>query len=144
MDVVRVMCSDAGSIDSPNGRFFGVVRRFSAVEFDVPDDPDADGYIFQYGKVNWLPEPTFSLSLVRQLEVTDSSGEHEGYLQVQFELRYSLSEELESLGSRTEWWFPGDESSLDTWLSSLAELPIVDLLSRKVAREFAVWEDGTC
>ncbi|ORT59512.1 hypothetical protein BKD26_11330 [Streptomyces sp. CB03238] len=84
------------------------------------------------------------MSLVRQLEVADSSGEHVGYLQVMFELRYSLDEELENLGGHAEWWFPGGAYSLDAWLSILAELPIVDLLSRKAPREFLVWQDETC
>lgn len=143
VEIAREMCSGVGVVDSPKAGFFEVVRRFSAVDFDVPEDPDADGYLFQYGKVNWLPEPTFSFGLVRQLEVVDPSGEHECYLQVQFELRYSLDEELENLGSHTEWWFPGGDCSLDTWLSSLAELPMVDFLSGRAPREFVVWQDET-
>ncbi|MET9515937.1 hypothetical protein [Streptomyces sp. NPDC002994] len=143
VDIAREACSGVGALDSPKSAFFEVVRRFS-VEFEVPGDPDADGYLFQYGKVNWLSEPTFSFGLVRQLEVVDPCGEHECYLQVQFELRYSLDEELENVGSHTEWWFPGGDCLLDSWLSSLAELPMVDFLSRKALREFVVWQDEAC
>lgn len=120
-----------------------LVRRYAAIEFDVPDLPDADGYLFQYGKVSWFSEPTFVLSLVRQLEVVDSSGEHEYYIQVQFEFRYSLDDDLESVASHSEWWFPGGEVSFEEWLHSVSRSPITGTLAEKAPREFEIWQDQT-
>lgn len=78
----------------------------SAIEFEVPEGPDADGYPFQYGKANWFAEPTFALGIVRQLEVIDLAGDHESYVQVKFELRYTLDDDLESIESHSERMVP--------------------------------------
>lgn len=118
-----------------------LARRFVAVEFDVPDDRDADGFLFQYGKANWFPEPTFVLNMVRQLEVVDADGGHELYYQVQFEYRFALDAELEAVGSHSAWWFRGDGTSFESWLDSVLKSPIGGLLGSRNPREFLVAED---
>ena len=118
-----------------------LARRFAAVEFDVPEDQDADGFLFQYGRANWFPEHIFVLNMVRQLEVVDSGGEHEFYSQVQFEYRYALDAELEAAGSHSGWWFPGDGPSFESWLDSVSRSPIGGLLGGRNPREFVVSED---
>lgn len=118
-----------------------LVRRFSAIEFEVPELPDADGYLFQYGKVNWFPEPTFALGIVRQLEVVDAAGEHESYVQVQFEFRYALDGDLDSVGSHSEWWFPDGEISFNSWLDSVDRAGISNRLAVKTPRDFAIWQE---
>ncbi|MER6590907.1 hypothetical protein ABT214_03400 [Micromonospora purpureochromogenes] len=141
-DVAQALVGETRSFNSPEASgFIDLVRRFSEVEFEVPDVPDADGYLFQYGKVNWFFEPTFVLNVVRQLEVVDSSGEHEAYIHVQFEFRYQLDEELQSAGSYSEWWFPGSERSLNSWIDSISRAPIMGLLATKTLREFEIWQD---
>ncbi|MFE3270834.1 hypothetical protein [Streptomyces sp. NPDC059215] len=117
------------------------VGRFSAIEFEVPEIPDADGYLFQYGKVNWFPEPTFALGIVRQLEVVDSSGEHESYVQVQFEFRYPMDGDLESVASHSEWWFPDGEVSFGSWLDSVHRAPIMSILAAKAPRDFEISQE---
>lgn len=142
-DIARALVGESDSFNSPAASgFTDLVRRFSEIEFEVPDVPDADGYLFQFGRASWFPEPTFVLSVVRQLEVVDSSGEHEAYIQVQFDFRYELDKELESAGSHSEWWFPGGEVSLDAWLDSVGLAPIMSLLARKTPRAFEIWQDG--
>jgi len=117
------------------------VRSFSAIEFEVPELPDADGYLFQYGKVNWFSEPTFAVGIVRQLEVVDSAGEHESYVQVQFEFRYPLDGDLESVASHSEWWFPDGEVPFNSWLDSVNRAPIMGLLAAKVPRDFEISQE---
>ncbi|WP_433358750.1 hypothetical protein [Streptosporangium sp. CA-115845] len=141
LDLARGLLGEPPLFTSQVSDLTGLVRRYSAIEFDIPELPDADGYLFQYGKVSWFSEPTFVLSLVRQLEVIDSSGEHEYYVQVQFEFRYSLDNELESAGSHTEWWFPEDGISLDAWLESVNRASIMNILTQKTPREFEIWQD---
>ncbi|RZU44144.1 hypothetical protein EV284_1603 [Streptomyces sp. BK022] len=139
--VARQLVEGMSGFDrSPSG-LTRVVRKFSAIEFDVPDLPDVDGYLFQYGNVNWFPEPTFALSIVRQLEVVDAAGEHESYIQVQFELRYPSDDDLDSVGSHSEWWFPGGEVSFDTWLNSVERAEVSTRLAGKTPREFAIWQE---
>ncbi|QYN19133.1 hypothetical protein [Amycolatopsis sp. DSM 110486] len=94
-----------------------LARAFAATEFDVPDDRDADGYLFQYGKVTWLPDSTFIVGITRQLEVIDESGEHELYFQVEFEYRYQFDADLETAGKHSEWWFPDGATPFDSWLN---------------------------
>src|SRR5215831_15338988 len=81
----------------------GIVRRFSEVEFEVPELPDADGYLFQYGRAGWLPEPTFVLGILRQFEVVDSAGEHESYVHVEFACMYPMDDDLDAAGSHAQW-----------------------------------------
>ncbi|MFE7210074.1 hypothetical protein ACFU93_08795 [Streptomyces sp. NPDC057611] len=139
--IARRLAEEMGGFESSLLGLTRLVRRFSAIEFDVPELPDADGYLFQYGKVNWFPEPTFALGIVRQLEVVDAAGEHESYVQVQFEFRYPLDDDLDSVGSHSEWWFPGSEVSFDSWMDSMDRTPISNLLAVKRPRDFAIWQE---
>jgi hypothetical protein len=117
------------------------VRRFEEVEFDVPDIPDSDGFLFQYGKVNWFSEPTFTIGFVRQLEMVDADGEHEAYSQVQLEFRYRVNVDLEAVEGRESWWFRSDPMSFDAWLDSVESDPIWEIVRRKVPVEFDVSQD---
>lgn len=92
------------------------VRSFAQIEFDVPTGTDSDGFLFQYGEVNWFSEPTFTVGFVRQMEFVDAEGEHEGYSQVQLEYRYPVDSDLRSLESHTSWWFYESGTSFDEWL----------------------------
>ncbi|MFJ6842772.1 hypothetical protein ACIQRE_08885 [Streptomyces griseoluteus] len=139
--IARRLVEEMGGFDRSLSGLTRVVREFSAVEFEVPDLPDADGYLFQYGNVNWFPEPTFALSIVRQLEVVDAAGEHESYVQVQFELRYPSDDDLDSVGSHSEWWFPGDGVSFDSWLESVERADVWTRLAAKTPREGAIWQE---
>jgi hypothetical protein len=139
--IARSLLDGPVRLDSPATTLVDLARRFSVIEFDIPDVPDADGYLFQYGKVSWFSEPTFVLSVVRQLEVMGSLGEHESYAQIQFEFRYPLDEDLASTGSYSSWWFPGGKTDLDAWLATVEQAPIMNIASRKAPREFEIWQD---
>lgn len=100
------------------------VRSFERIEFDVPSGTDSDGFLFQYGEVNWFSEPTFTIGFVRQLELVDPEGEPEGYSQVQLEYRYPVDSHLRSLGSRNSWWFRNGGTPFAGWLESVATDPV--------------------
>ena len=39
-----------------------VVRSFQRIGFEVSPGADSDGFLFQYGVVNWLAEPLFDVA----------------------------------------------------------------------------------
>ncbi|MFF8827844.1 hypothetical protein [Streptomyces sp. NPDC015131] len=139
--IARQLAEEMGGVDRSVSGLTPLVRRFAEIEFEVPELPDADGYLFQYGQANWFPEPTFALGIVRQIEFVDAAGEHESYVQVQFEFRYPLDDELDSVDSHSEWWFPGDGASFDSWLDSVDRAEISNLLAAKSPRDIAIWQE---
>ncbi|ROP55937.1 hypothetical protein [Streptomyces sp. PanSC9] len=68
--------------------------RFGRRLFDVPDTPDADGLLFQYGIHAFDGPPAFTVDLTRQFAVSDSNGDHDHYVQVHCEPRYAVVQEL--------------------------------------------------
>ena len=143
-DAVAVARRLVDEMDGFDPSLAGVVRvaeAFAGVEFDVPDVPDADGFLFQYGRVSWFSEPTFSVSIIRQLEVADSTGEHESYVQVSYELRYAVDDDLADVAPHADWWFPGGSVAFGDWLESVRSDPIADVLAGRTPREFVVDED---
>ncbi|WP_143110728.1 hypothetical protein [Streptomyces sp. cf124] len=117
------------------------VRSFERIGFDVPTGADSDGFLFQYGEVNWFSEPTFTLGFVRQMEIVDAEGEHEGYSQVQLEYRYRVDADLRSLESRNSWWFRESGTPLDEWLESVKRDPVWSVVREKIPVEFDVSQE---
>ncbi|MFF4828387.1 hypothetical protein [Streptomyces sp. NPDC001312] len=95
--------------------------RFGRRLFDVPDTPDADGLLFQFGTYAFDGPPTFTLDLVRQFGISDRDGDHDHYVQVHCELRYGLAPALEALGSFDSWFFHGAGDELGEWAERLTE-----------------------
>jgi hypothetical protein len=118
-----------------------VVRDFEKVKFEVPDSRDSDGFMFQYGKVNWLPDPTFILGFVRQLEIVDADGEHEAYSQIQLEYRYSIDADLDLLKNHSSWWFPESHFSFGEWLESMQQDSVWEVVREKRASGFDVSQE---
>lgn len=108
------------------------MKAFAAVVFEVPATPEADGFLFQYGKVNWLTTPMFILGITRQLAMSES------YLQVNFEYRYDVSV---SSDSDDEWWFTDDGRSFSEWYESVREKPIWRHLAEVEPVEFSIAQD---
>ena len=117
------------------------VRSFERISFDVPTGTDSDGFLFQYGEVNWFAEPTFTIGFVRQFEIVDVEGEHEGYSQVQLEYRYQSDADLRSLESHSSWWFHGGVTSFDEWLESVEQDPVWGITRGKVPVEFSTSQE---
>lgn len=121
--------------------FMSVIGDFQRVRFDVSEGADSDGFLFQYGQVNWFSEPTFTVGFTRQMELVDAEGEHEGYSQVQLEYRYRVDDELRSLGSRSSWWFPGNGIAFDEWLESVKQDPVWQIAQGKAPVELDVSQE---
>ncbi|MFD9195640.1 hypothetical protein ACFWCA_46480 [Streptomyces phaeochromogenes] len=123
------------------GEVMSAVHRFEQVEFDVPNSADSDGFLFQYGEVNWFPEPTFVVGFVRQMELVDAEGNHEGYSQVQLEYRYKVDADLRSLEESNSWWFRCGGISFEEWLESVRQDPIWRVIQEKIPLEFDVSQE---
>ncbi|MFG3659379.1 hypothetical protein [Streptomyces sp. NPDC047706] len=117
------------------------VQRFERIEFDVPAGADSDGFLFQYGEVNWFADPTFTVGFVRQMEIVDAEGDHEGYSQVQLEYRYQADAALRSLQSHNSWWFREGDTSFDEWLESVKREPIWGIVRDKSPSGFDVSQE---
>jgi hypothetical protein len=121
--------------------FLEAVRRFSLVGFEVPDDADSDGFLFAYGAYRHLPGPGFIVTVVRQLEVCDESGNHGCYLQLHGQYLCSIEPDLEALGHKGAWWFRGDPTQFDEWFSAMTNDPVWHAIGNRPFR-FTVWQDS--
>ena len=117
------------------------MKSFAAVAFEVPAGAEADGFLFQYGLAGWLPTPMFVLGVTRQLEMTDGQGEHESYLQLNFEFRYSPDDVGASPDSADEWWFAGEGRSFSEWYDAVREKSIWHSLATVSPIEFSIAQD---
>ncbi|MYS19889.1 MULTISPECIES: hypothetical protein [unclassified Streptomyces] len=94
--------------------------RFGRMRFRTPDTFDADGLLFQYGTHTFDGPATFLLDFTRQFVVTDADGNHNHYVQVHCELRYSAVSALHDLGSFASWFFHDGEDDLDRWSTAMS------------------------
>ncbi|MFJ4777815.1 hypothetical protein [Streptomyces sp. NPDC088762] len=101
--------------------FWLAFLRFGRRPFDVPDIPDADGLLFQYGIHAFDGPRAFTLDLTRQFEISASDGDHDHYVQVHCELKYGLAPALEALGSYDSWFFHDAGDDLEEWAQGLTE-----------------------
>ncbi|WP_234334436.1 hypothetical protein [Streptomyces sp. NRRL B-1347] len=94
--------------------------RFGRLLFDVPDAPDADGLLFQYGTYSFDGPAMFTMDFTRQFEMADGYGDHDHYVQVHCELRYGPSPFLRALGRFDSWFFHGGGDDLNEWAARLS------------------------
>ncbi|WP_055698659.1 hypothetical protein [Streptomyces silaceus] len=114
---------------------------FALIDFSVPDCPDVDGCLFEYGINSLAGEPLFVVNLTRQFEVLDSSGEHESHAQVSCEVRYRVTSEAEPLGDCEEWWFRGEPGDFSSWWRSLPLESLVGALGNRAPTAVEVTSD---
>lgn len=93
--------------------------RFGGQRFETPATPDSDGLLFQYGTYAFDGPPMFMLDLTRQFEINDADGEHDHYVQIHCELRYTPRPPLKDLGTFGSWFFHDSGDDLHTWAASL-------------------------
>ncbi|WP_367139661.1 MULTISPECIES: hypothetical protein [Streptomyces] len=117
------------------------IRSFERVIFDVPDGADSDGFLFQYGEVNWFSDPTFTVGFVRQLELVDGEERSERYLQVQLEYRYLVDADLRSFESSNSWWFREGAVPFSEWFESVKRDPIWRVVREKIPVEFDISQE---
>ncbi|WP_223838017.1 hypothetical protein [Streptomyces venezuelae] len=114
--------------------------RFGRRLFDVPDTPDADGLLFQYGTHAFGGPRAFTLDLTRQFEISDDDGDHDHYVQVHCELRYGLTPALEALGSFDSWFFRDAGDDLEEWAQGLTERAAWATIRRLSPTEIRVYQ----
>ncbi|MEU7584286.1 hypothetical protein AB0B50_42665 [Streptomyces sp. NPDC041068] len=116
--------------------------EFARIDFSVPEGPDVDGCLFEYGVNSLTGQPLFVVNLTRQFETLDSSGEHESHTQVSCEVRYQVTGELEALGDCEEWWFRGSEGEdFSSWWQSLPLDSLIGTLGDRAPVAVAVASD---
>ncbi|MFC8290582.1 hypothetical protein ACFUJ0_06370 [Streptomyces sp. NPDC057242] len=115
--------------------------RFGRQLFHVPDTPDADGLLFQYGTYAFDGPAMFTLDLTRQFEVSDSDGDHDHYVQVHCELRYGLTPALEALGSFRSWFFHDAGADLEEWARVLTEQAVWTTIRELKPAEIRVYQE---
>lgn len=91
----------------------------------MPEVPDADGLLYQYGTREFSGEPRFHLDLTRQFAVP---GE-DAYMQFHCDVQLAPTGDLLSLGSHDEWWFRG-AAGFEDWASGLRSRAEWSLLNK--------------
>lgn len=119
-------------------RAFG---RFAAIRFAVPEGPDTDSLLFQYGIYNnFTDNPMFTLDLLRQFEIRDQRGEYEAYRQAGYELLFVPTDRLIGLGDWESWWFdrPDIEDDLESWLAGVRANNVWAIARSEVTNEVLI------
>ncbi|MEE4543337.1 hypothetical protein V2S66_15330 [Streptomyces sp. V4-01] len=114
--------------------------RFGRRRFDLPDSPDVDGILFQYGTYACGGPPTFTLDLTRQFDVVDSDGDHDHYVQLHCELRHGPSSASAGLGSFTSWFFHDADGDVGLWARGLTEQPAWTVIRALRPTEIRVYQ----
>ncbi|MFK4086132.1 hypothetical protein ACI2LF_18620 [Kribbella sp. NPDC020789] len=98
---------------------WSVFGAFGGIDFDVPQEADSDGLLYQYGIHDFSGEARFHFDLTRQFGLPHSDD----YLQFHCDLQYLPTPAVEVLGSHAEWWFPGDGRRLPEWVYAVKRRP---------------------
>lgn len=118
--------------------------RFGRTPFDTPGTPDSDGLLFQYGTYAFDGPTQFLLDFVRQFEIVDDTGEHDHYVQVHCEARFTPVLALRDLGSFNSWFFHDSEADLDEWAAGLTTARAWSTVSAHHPDEVVVYLDDAC
>ncbi|MBE3202480.1 hypothetical protein [Parafrankia irregularis] len=112
---------------------------FAAVRFDVPDEPNADGLLYQFGIFDFGGGPAFYLDPVRQFARFDDDE----YIQVHLEIQFSPSNDLAALGEHSEWWFSDGSIELSDWTQVISRRSEWVILNELIPISVNVYQDGT-
>lgn len=118
-----------------------VFLRFGRRLFYIPDTPDTDGLLFQYGTYTFDGPATFTLDLTWQFELSDSYGDHDHYMQVHCELQYGLTPALEALGNFNSWFFHDARGDLEEWAQGLSDRAAWTAIHRLKPTEIRVYRE---
>jgi hypothetical protein len=111
---------------------------FADVAFEVPDEPDADGLLYQYGVYDFSGESRFHLGLVRQFALFDDDE----LMQFHCNLQFAATPELRALGRYDEWWFL-DEGAPAVWFERIRARPEWPLLTAQLPIAVDIDCEGT-
>lgn len=135
--------SNRSAAPSPQD-FLAAVQRFAAVEFDIADAPNSDGFLFEYGTYRSLPDPGFGVRIARQFEIVNDSEDHDHYVQISGEYLYPIEPDLEDLGSVVSWWFRDGPGSFDDWFSTVLADPVWNAVGQRPPLRFIIERETTC
>ncbi|GHF97910.1 hypothetical protein ACFFSH_07275 [Streptomyces filamentosus] len=126
-EAVRLLDEELASVRGPGParteEVWHAFLRFADRPFTVPDAPEADGLLVQYGTYAFDGPRAFTLDLVRQFETCDGDGDHAHYDQVHCELRFAPTPELEALGAFDAWCFRDSGDDLAACTGALTSRP---------------------
>jgi hypothetical protein len=88
-----------------------------------PVDSASDGVLVQAGIYDWDGPDRYVFDFLRQVEVLDEDNEHDHYEQLHCEFQFEPSDQLRAFGTFEEWWFQGDEISLDAFMDAIEGRP---------------------
>jgi hypothetical protein len=109
-----------------------MVRRGSRIWFE--------GFLFEYGPASLTP--SFFVGLVRQFDLVDSDGEHEGYVQVHCRYEFGFDDELTAAGRYNEWWFADDDEPFEAWFAKVRNHPVWRILLDRSPSSFTVRQEN--
>ena len=113
--------------------------EFARVRFAVPDEPESDSLLFEYGVFDFTGRSLFTISFVRQFEMVHESGEHDGYVQFRCDFEYEVDAELEALGKRVLWAASSaDEDQVREWQAAVSGDPCWPPLAARTPTSFKV------
>lgn len=112
---------------------------FLDVPFDVPEEPDSDGVLYQFGIYDFSGEPRFHFDLTMQFVVPDDDE----YAQFHCDLQYLPTPQLRGLGSHSEWWWPDDGPDLRVWVDAINQRPEWAILKSMKPTVVEISCDGT-
>jgi hypothetical protein len=116
-----------------------VFLNFAKMPFDVPQVPNSDGLLYQFGTFHFAGEPAFYLEPVRQLARHDSDE----YIQVHLEMQFPPHPDVAALGQHTEWWFPNGSIALTDWAQAISRRPEWHILNRLPPTRVDIYQDET-
>lgn len=109
-------------------------KRFAQTQFEVPDTPDSDGCLIEYGISEASRGPEFCVHLVRQFEQLYKDGDHEKYIQTSCDMTFPLDEQLKTLGGRVQWWFRSSGDNFNSWWTEQTSSSWMQLLSQRAPK----------
>ena len=119
-----------------------VFEEFARIGFDVPDTADTDLLLYEYGVFSLTGSPLFTVGLVRQFEICDEWGEHEGYVQFRCEFGFEPEPELAALGNRTHCGVLVEGRDLVTdWVAAVRDDADWAVVAHQIATLFAINPD---
>ena len=114
-----------------------VFEEFARVGFDVSATAEADLLLYEYGVFSFTGRPLFTVSLVRQFEICDEAGEHDGYVQFRCEFGFEPDPELAALGERVHWGIPVEgHDPVTDWVAAVRDDATWAVVGHRVAALF--------
>ena len=124
----------------PSSELLAAVERFAGVEFEVVDEPEPDGFLFQYVTLSSVTKK-FVIGFARQFLLLEPDDDVACYVQLLCEYHLPPDPELEAAGRREDWWFRDGPEPFESWWGRVAADPIWQLVDDRPGKEFVIYEE---